>query len=429
MMEALLRCVAGLAVLRGAAASPGARRVLQAGQHRLALDAAAFHSSVSSAFGARLALPATPEAMVEAWPALFGEGFEERGKRVKFIVVLHCFSSREREGFLRKWLAPGYLGKARHVFASDRLDVDAGIVGFPDDPGEMGVDFRTNGNKYLGAHRPLAAILFVNDTWGGTFDWILQGDDDTKFDMGRVARILQATREPRTTPVLGGRIGPRHGDVAPKCRESTARRTPAVDCCRDLNSSCPVDVEGAELRAHPGFFQIKMGNLERLDDCAGAGALAHKECCATEPSPPGERRDAGYLYTLAASARAPATFSVPRSWTYGGTGYVLSGGLLGAIARDDWRWCLDVVICGNADQRIHTCVFNLGFSYHVLPNELGIHRKTWRHRARRRLARLAKAARGAAAGRSRAAAPHPLLVLPAALLGLAVRRFGPPRRT
>ena len=76
---------------------------------------------------------------------------------------------------------------------------------------------------------------------------------------------------------------------------------------------------------------------------------------------------------------------MPRSWTYGGTGYALSGGLLAAIERDDWKACVDRVICGNADQRIHTCVFNLGYTYHELASELGVHKPKRRRRRRRRL--------------------------------------------
>ena len=171
--------------------------------------------------------------MVEAWPKLFGESFEDRRSHVDVLVILHCFTSAEREKFLVKWNKE-YLGHHRHVYASDRLDVAAGIVGFPDDPGTMKVDFKVNGNKYLGAHRPLVAILFANDTWGGTFNWIMQGDDDTKFALGRDLQALSATTTPRETPVLAGRIGPKHGDVAPKCYPSDERTEPKIDCCTDL---------------------------------------------------------------------------------------------------------------------------------------------------------------------------------------------------
>ena len=46
--------------------------------------------------------------------------------------------------------------------------------------------------KYLGAHRPLASLMFANDTFGGHVDWFIHGDDDTTFDMQ--ANTLMLTR-------------------------------------------------------------------------------------------------------------------------------------------------------------------------------------------------------------------------------------------
>ena len=100
--------------------------------------------------GPRVLLPADLE---KAWPSLFGEEFKDRQNHVPIIVLLHCFSSERREQQLRKYLTPHYLGKHRHIFASDRTDVSRGILGFPDDPGRGGVDFKTNGAKYISASR------------------------------------------------------------------------------------------------------------------------------------------------------------------------------------------------------------------------------------------------------------------------------------
>ena len=94
-----------------------------------------------------------PNDLEKAWPALFGEEFKDRQNHVPIIVLLHCFSSERREQQLQKYLTPQYLGKHRHVFASDRTDVSRGILGFPDDPGRGGVDFKTNGAKYISASR------------------------------------------------------------------------------------------------------------------------------------------------------------------------------------------------------------------------------------------------------------------------------------
>ena len=112
--------------------------------------------------GPRVVLPPDLE---KAWPALFGEEFKDRQNHVPIIVLLHCFSSERREQQLRKYLTPHYLGKHRHVFASDRTDVSRGILGFPDDPGRGGVDFKTNGAKYISASRRVVVFsLHSNDS-------------------------------------------------------------------------------------------------------------------------------------------------------------------------------------------------------------------------------------------------------------------------
>ena len=54
------------------------------------------------------------------------------------------------------------------------------------------------------------------------------------------------------------------------------------------------------------------------------------------------------------------------------------------VPRAAWQHCVDAVICGNADQRVHTCTFNLGYTFHAVP-ELGQHRPK---RRRRRLSRM-----------------------------------------
>ena len=113
-------------------------------------EACTLTATLKRLHGPRVVLPPDLE---KAWPSLFGEEFKDRQNHVPIIVLLHCFSSERREQQLRKYLTPHYLGKHRHVFASDRTDVSRGILGFPDDPGRGGVDFKTNGAKYISASR------------------------------------------------------------------------------------------------------------------------------------------------------------------------------------------------------------------------------------------------------------------------------------
>lgn len=200
--------------------------------------------------------------------------------------------------------------------------------------------------------------------------------------------------------MLAGRSGPGNpSEVRPQCWAQASRRpAPHVDCCKDLGEACRVDVPGAGLLDRPAHFQAVAGGLRRDLPCAGP-APHHHECCAVRPSPSRERVDAGYPFTLDRSPTATAPMSVARTWTYGGTGYAVSAGLMDEIPRDAWHRCVDAVICGNADQRVHTCLFNLGFTYHNLGNlgehrDLGKHHKDWRRgRVRTRWRALRKRAR------------------------------------
>lgn len=369
-------------------------------------DAVALFANLRRLHGPRLALPDAPGALQTAWQALFGETFEERTRHTPLLVLLHCFSSERREEQLKKYLTPEYLGSQRHVFASDRTDIGRGILGFPDDPGAGGIDFKQNGRKYLGAHRPLIAMLFANDTWGSRFDWLLQGDDDTQFKLDEVLGKLGNNAH---LPLLVGSRGPRGGAAKPECYPNSDRRRPLLDCCLELNAFCPVDVP----RLPPLHYEAREGRLTRDGVCGGVaigttrfraggnGGRLHHECCAVWPSPSQARVDAGYPFTLDLSPVANASTSVARSWTYGGSGYAVSRGLMHAVARPRWRRCVDAGICGNADQRVATCVFNLGYAYtapEAFAGGLGQHlrmgtqrsslkraRRRWR-KVRRRLA-------------------------------------------
>ena len=125
-------------------------------------EACTLTATLKRLHGPRVVLPPDLE---KAWPSLFGEEFKDRQNHVPIIVLLHCFSSERREQQLRKYLTPHYLGKHRHVFASDRTDVSRGILGFPDDPGRGGVDFKTNGAKYISASRRVVVFsLHSNDS-------------------------------------------------------------------------------------------------------------------------------------------------------------------------------------------------------------------------------------------------------------------------
>ena len=205
--------------------------------------------------------------------------------------------------------------------------------------------------RYLGAHRPLIAMLFANDTWGSRYDWLLQGDDDTTFSLGQVAERLSNPH----LPLLVGQRGPRRGAAMPGCYPSHERSSPKIDCCSTLDTACPVEL------GRPVHYEARSGKLVQDGVCSG-GHL-HHECCAIRPSPTRLRVDAGYPYTLDLSPNANATTSVARSWVYGGAGYAVSRGLMNSVPRPKWKRCVMEEICGNADQRVTRCVLNLGWAF------------------------------------------------------------------
>ena len=57
-------------------------------------------------------------------------------------------------------------------------------MGFPDDDATVNAGAR----HAEGAHRPLLAALFANETWGGRFDWLAFG----AVDAAAAARFLAA---------------------------------------------------------------------------------------------------------------------------------------------------------------------------------------------------------------------------------------------
>ena len=163
-----MRCLLLLLLHSGVADRQEVRAWLQTRKNASATEectleeACTLTATLKRLHGPRVVLPSDLE---KAWPALFGEEFKDRHNHVPIIVLLHCFSSERREEQLRKYLTPHYLGKHRHIFASDRTDVSRGILGFPDDPGRGGVDFKTNGAKYISASRRVVVFsLHSNDS-------------------------------------------------------------------------------------------------------------------------------------------------------------------------------------------------------------------------------------------------------------------------
>ncbi|KAH8062013.1 Ca2-binding protein [Aureococcus anophagefferens] len=179
--------------------------------HRIETEAAYVYEKLGARYGKRLQLPRSPEALVNAWPALFGEPFEER---------------REHAA--------------------------------------VGVDFTTTGGKYLGAHRPLLALMFANDTWGGAFDWLAHGDDDTRFELSRLGAYLGA--RDAALPLFVGMPGHRHYPCKPAA--GPLRAADPFACCVDDSQPCRVDVPPSK----PYFsFELNRSDTRTIGPGVGGG--------------------------------------------------------------------------------------------------------------------------------------------------------------
>lgn len=61
-----------------------------------------------------------------------------------------------------------------------------------------------------------------------------------------------------------------------------------------------------------------------------------------------------------------AFYRAPTGYLFGGTGVLLSRGLLNAIDAKAWRQCARRLVCGSADWRLQTCLSNLASSVHYV---------------------------------------------------------------
>jgi len=229
-------------------------------------EAAKFHDRLQARYGKRLRLPATPEQLVASWPRLFGERFEERREHRPLVVIVDTPRPQPQ------------LRRVRHVLAARALDLSAGAMGFPDDDATVNAGAR----HAEGAHRPLLAALFANETWGGRFDWLAFG----AVDAAAAARFL-AARDAALTWFLGA---PGPGAV---CRRD--RSADPFACCASDAAPCAVDVPPRK----PYFsFEVNGSRLRpapcrRYRNDGRYASFSFKPCCpvsaAASETPPRER--------------------------------------------------------------------------------------------------------------------------------------------
>ena len=334
-----------------------------------------YHDRIAELHGRRVSLP-NATTLAAHWQRLFGEPLEKRQSHSPVVVILHC-GNKKREYRISHWRTT-YLAEVRHLFASDTTNITLGTIGFPDDHKQH------QGKSYPGSHRPLTSIQFANDTW--RFDWIVHGDDDTKFSLPSLYQKLFTTNDPKV-PLVIGTVGPRHAHE-PQCFMAHRRSRPRVDCCLPDNASravlsfsaaCPVDLNAAE---EPMYFEATSeGRMEKK--VALNGPKGRTFGCAVVPSDD-ERKDAGFPWAHD-DAHGRSHYHFLRSWMYGGNGYVLSRGMLDAIPRESWRRCDERLVCYNGASRARIVSPYLARSSHAArtlrsgPAGRNVHLQQWIH--------------------------------------------------
>ena len=252
------------------------------------------------------------------------------------------------------WSRRARATKTKRTCSPDRTDAALGTLGFPTTPAAA------TATRTAGATRraPAAtAILLANDTWGGRFDWLLHGDDDTMLYLEATARARAhaardaaatgAHRLPRTPPSESParrapeRARPRVGRRARTRPTRRSKRAPSTSRAATRGICDRDDGDGDGGRdGQPRRRRTPLGRARRARARARArcGPDAGREhfCCPVSPARRAPR--CGFPYALD-PARGTPPYPFVRAWVFGGDGYVLSAGLLRAVGRARWAEC------------------------------------------------------------------------------------------
>ena len=173
---------------------------------------------------------------------------------------------------------------------------------------------------------------------------------------------------------------PGHRHYGCKPNAGPLRLADPFACCSDATAPCPVDVPPSK-----PYFSFELNRSESRQSGPGVGGGAgdgrvvvtpcrrkgkRKPCCPVRQ----RHRDDPFPYRYHPT-RGRVHYHNLASWAYGGIGYYLSRGLLATITRHEWQACADKLVCGNADQRVSTCIFNHGYQLSSVtePRAFAIH--------------------------------------------------------
>ena len=86
------------------------------------------------------------------------------------------------------------------------------------------------------------------------------------------------------------------------------------------------------------------------------------DCCAC----PTRKSDEGRWELASPDKGGKAVYRAPTGFIYGGTGFLLSRGLMDAIPASKWKECAERLVCGSGDWRLQACITSLTKEVHFV---------------------------------------------------------------
>lgn len=178
-------------------------------------------------------------------------------------------------------------------------------------------------------------------------------EDDNFVDLNSIYKALLLVNS-EIPLLLANMIAP--SKVA--CQESSSAAH--WSCCTDLSKPCLAMPAGPPPSQAVFSFDATKNSMVVERVC---NSEVSTECCATTGWPEGVNY--GYPFRVSPNGTHRPHFADMRPV---GTGsFALSYALIRAVSRDAWQKCVYAIQCGNADERIMTCVLNAGFSVSHFP--------------------------------------------------------------
>ena len=228
------------------------------------------------------------------------------------------------------------------LHSGDKDDIDHRIW-YVERQSELAGGWKKTQSNHDADNRVLKQVSLANRTLTGSFDWLAVGDADTCFDMPRLAALLGHINASRRI-MFGVPFSPE------KCN-ARATKMGGVSCCtgegRDDSSMQKLLARKHRMKAHlPGNFS---------DFCCNeASARRGKECLMLKSrglrKPPDD-------WAEMRQGIGTTEFAMALAWYHGGSGVLLSRGLINSIRPMEWLECIQRLKSEGGDVRLASCVY------------------------------------------------------------------------